>query len=330
MINLENIFVHGRFLYSENGLYLFNTASGIEFNFSGKNVFIKMDVVSNQQNEAWFKAIIDDNYDSPIDLKVGKEKEFTVFNSTSNEIHNLKILKTSEAIESFVIIEDLKLTGTYLEKPKYEKEIFVFGDSTVSAFGNLGLLGAEKTLFDTDGLNGFAYLTAKAFNASMNSLNASGWGLSFSPWTTPKRRPLLKIYQNLAPFEERLFEYNNHNPFAVIISLGTNDSFYFGLGEDIKPKEELIKEFMNDYHLFLTKLKNIFPTSPIFMVYGLMKEKHNYDVMHNIYLNNKDEFNLYECKLEGDGMGVSAHPSIESHKKNSEILIKMIKETIGE
>lgn len=330
MIDLENIFVHGRFFNSENGLYLFNTASGIEFNFTGKNVFIKMGVVSNQQSEAWVKAIIDNDYDSSVDLKVGMNQEFTIFKSDDNEIHNIKILKASEAIESFVIIKDLKLTGTYLEKPKYEKEIFVFGDSTVSAFGNLGTVTSVKTLFDTDGLNGFAYLTAKAFNASLNSLNASGWGLCFSPWTTPKRRPLLAIYNHLAPFEDRLFDFKNHNPLAIIISLGTNDSFYFSLGEDKKPKEELIEEFMNDYHVFLTKLKNIFPNSPIFMVYGLMREQHNYDVIHNIYLNNKDEFNLYECKLEGDGLGVSGHPSIQSHKKNSEVLIKMIKETIGE
>lgn len=330
MIDLENIFVHGRFFNSENGLYLFNTASGIEFNFTGKNVFIKMDVISNQQSEAWVKAIIDNDYDSSVDLKVGMNQEFTIFKSDDNEIHNIKILKASEAIESFVIIKDLKLTGTYLEKPKYEKEIFAFGDSTVSAFGNLGTVTSVKTLFDTDGLNGFAYLTAKAFNASLNSLNASGWGLCFSPWTTPKRRPLLGIYDKLGPFEDKIFSFNNHNPLAIIISLGTNDSFYFSLGEDKKPKEELIEEFMNDYHVFLTKLKNIFPNSPIFMVYGLMREQHNYDVMHNIYLNNKDEFNLYECKLEGDGLGVSGHPSIQSHKKNSEVLIKMIKETIGE
>ena len=330
MIVFPNLFIHGRYSY-DGVIHIYNTASGIEFNASAFFIKVKMKAVANQKELAWCRFIIDDDYKSALDIKIDdKEKEYVLFSSSIKKNHNFKLLKVSEAIESYVDIMDILVNGDFCEKPSYDKTFLIYGDSTISAYGNLGKVGEEKTFFDTDGLNGYAFLTCKAFNATMNSVNGSGWGLSFSPWTTPKRRPLLALYDKVAPLSSLSYDMKNLNPSLVIISLGTNDSYYFIEGETGKTKDELIKEFKDDYFKLLSNIKRDFSNVPIIMVYGVMKERHNYKVMKEIYLDNKDKFNLYEALIEGDGLGISAHPSKDSHHHISEVLIEKIKEIIGE
>ena len=325
MINTNYLFLHGRVI-NDDILHIYNTASGIEFNACANFIKVIMKTISNQQSEAWMKVIIDNDYDHALDLKVDtNEKEFVLFSSSKKEYHNIKLLKASEAIESYVDIIDIIIDGEYLDKPVYDKTFLVFGDSTVSAYGNLGSVSDVKTLFDTDGLQGYAFLTSLAFKASMNSVNGSGWGVSFSPWTTPKRRPLLKLYDKVAPLSSLSYDTKIINPSLVIISLGTNDSYYIIEGEDGKTKEELQEEFKKDYLSLLELIKRDYGMVPIIMVYGVMRERHNYELMHELYLENKDNFNLYEACIEGDGMGVSGHPSAKSHREISTKLIELIK-----
>lgn len=327
MIKIDKLFIHGRYSF-DNVLHIYNTASGIEFNAVVKKITIAFRVIPNQQPNAWLRAIIDNK--TFIEIKTKEETFSQVLSFDKEEVHNIKILKVSEAIESYVDIDDIDLDGYYLDKPKYDKTFLVLGDSTVSAYGLLGKNGEDKTLFDTDGLKGFAYLTSKAFDASMNSLNGSGWGLCFSPWTTPQRRPLLGIYDRVAPLSLTFYDVKQINPKVIIISLGTNDSYYFTLNSESKTKEELINEFKNDFHKLLVRLKEDFGSIPIFMVYGAMREAHNYAVMHDIFLENKKQFNIHEVKLEGDGNGVSGHPSLSSHESMSKVLIAKIKGVINE
>ena len=326
MIDISNLYIHGRYI-NEDVLHIYNTASGIEFNAAAYFISIKMKAVANQQEKAWMRVIIDNDYDNTIDLKIGtKEEEHQIYQNKTKKAHNFKILKVSEAIESYVDIISLDVDGSFLSKPTYDKTFLIYGDSTVSAYGNLGKLNEVKTLFDTDGLQGYCFLTCKEFNASMNSVNGSGWGISFSPWTTPKRRPLLALYDKVAPLSSLSYDMKNLNPTLAIISLGTNDSYYFIEGEINKTKDDLIKEFKDSYHKLLSNIKRDFNDIPIIMVYGVMKERHNYDVMREVYQENKDEFNLFLAFLEGDGMGISAHPSRASHKEISIQLINIIKE----
>ena len=326
MIKLDNLYIHGRYSY-DGVLHIYNTASGIEFNVFGKKVSVVLHVISNQQDKAWMRVIIDGK--DSLDIKTEEEVcEYVIFSSSIEEEHNIKLLKVSEAIESYVDIVSLDIDGKLKDKPKYDKTFLIIGDSTVSSYGNLGKNGENKTLFDTDGLKGFAYLTCLAFNASMNSLNGSGWGLSFSPWTTPMRRPLLSLYDKVAPLSDVLYDVSSINPKAIIISLGTNDSYYFINNSDKKTKNELIDEFKGDYHKLLTKLKDNYNGVPVFMVYGAMREEHNYQVMHEVFLENEKEFNIYEVKLNGDQGGISGHPSLLSHKEMSKVLISKINEVL--
>ena len=330
MIDLSNIFVHGRYLF-DDFLHIYNTASGIEFNASTKKVLARMKTISNQKSEAWMRLIIDNDFNNPVDIKISeKEEDYLIYQSEVETFHNFKLLKASEAIESYVDILNIEIDGCYLDKPKYDKTFLVYGDSTVSGYGNLGSVNDIKTLFDTDGLNGYAYLTAKHFNATMNSVNGSGWGLVFSPWTTPKRRPLLNLFSKVAPLSDLEYDLSLVNPTICIISLGTNDSYYIIEGEEGKTRRDLEIEFKDSYHKLLNQIKSKFGDIPIVMVYGVMKERHNYELMKEVYLDNKDSFNLYEALIEGDGMGVSAHPSITSHKEISTKLIKIIEEILNE
>ena len=330
MIDLNNIYIHGRYYY-DGKLYLYNTASGIEFNFKGKKVTLSAKAEIGQTDKCWLRAIIDNDEENAIELKFGAQnQEICLFSSKNEEKHNIKVLKVSEAIESHICIDNLGVEGIFLDKPVYENTFLVFGDSTVSAFGNLGSVDDEKVLYDTDGLKGFAHLAARAFNASMNSLNGSGWGLEFSLWTTPKHSPLLYFYDKMAPLVDIKYDLKVIKPKLVIISLGTNDSYYCLEPEIGENSASLYLEFKNAYHQLLTNIKRDFDDIPIIMIYGIMKEKHNYELMHEVFLENKDKFNLYEALIEGDGKGVSNHPSKDSHQEIANKLITMIKGIINE
>ena len=332
MIDLEKVFIHGRYYYNDNKLYLYNTATGIEFNFRGKMASLSLQAKNGQSCQAWMRVIIDNDDKNARELKFGAQNaEFMLFQAKNEEIHNIKVLKVSEAIESHVIINDLVIDGIFLDKPVYQNDLLVIGDSTVSAFGNLGKCDDEKTLFDTDGLQGFAYLVAKHFNLSPNILSGSGWGLTFSPWTTPNRRPMLKYIDKVAVIEEIPYDLTKINPKVILISLGCNDSHYYTYtGEAGKTNSELLEEFQNDYHKLLTMLNKLYPNVPIIMIYGVMREAHNYKPMHDLFLKEKDSFNLYEALLEGDISGVSTHPTKFSHIEIADKLIKMIEGIINE
>lgn len=329
----NNILIHGRFHYDkyhndiyhcDNGLYLYNTASGIEFNVKGKCVSIDASVIPGQLEEVWVRAIINNNYDNPIDFVFKGNRKLNIGLNENNN-YNIKLLKVSEAIESHLVINGIDIDGEFLDKPKMGKEIIVIGDSTVSAYGNLGKPDDNKTLTDTDGLLGFAYLTCKGLNASMNSLNGSGWGLCFSPWTTPFRISLYSYYDKVAPFSKYDYDLKKIDPLCILISLGTNDSYYY---EDDLSKDSLNLEFKNKYFDLIDRFNKDFPNKPIIMIYGLMREKHNYDLMHEIYLEAKDKYNIYEFYYEGDGMGVSSHPSSKCDKEISDKLVSFIKEIL--
>ena len=332
MIDLNKIYIHGRYYYNDNKLYLYNTASGIEFNFRGKMASLSLQAKIGQSSQAWMRVIIDNNDKNARELKFGAQNvKFKLFHAENEEIHNIKVLKVSEAIESHVIINDLVIDGVFLDKPFYQNDLLVIGDSTVSAFGNLGKCDDEKTLFDTDGLQGFAYLVAKHFNLSPNILSGSGWGLTFSPWTTPMRRPMLKYIDKVAVIEEIPYDLKKVNPKVILISLGCNDSHYYTYtGEDGKTNSELVDEFQNDYHKLLTMLNELYPNIPIIMIHGVMREVHNYKPMHDLFLKEKDSFNLYEAFIEGDISGVSTHPTKFSHIEIANKLIKMIEGIINE
>ena len=329
MIDLNNIFIHGRYI-CDDVLHIYNTLSGVEFNACACFISIRMKTIPNQESQSWMKVVIDNDYDNAQDIKVSSTlEEFTIYHGPK-EAHNYKILKASEAIESYLDIVDITVTGEFLDKPKYDKTFLVYGDSTVSSYGNLGGVNDQKTLFDTDGLKGFVFYLAKAFNATVNSVNGSGWGVCFSPWTTPMRRPLLNLFDKVAPLSEVKFDLSKVKPNLAIISLGTNDSYYIINGENGKTKEELIDEFKLYYHRLLESIKKEFNDIPIIMVYGVMRERHNYQTMHEIYLENKDSFNLYEACFEGDGKGVGMHPSYLGHKDVSDKLIELIKVILSE
>ena len=242
----------------------------------------------------------------------------------------VKVFKVSEAIESHVCINDLKIDGVFLDRPVYDYNLLVIGDSTVSAYGNLGSIDDEHMLDDTDGLHSFASITARMLELSPNILSGSGWGLAFSPWTEPKRASIVSFYDKVAVKTGIDYDMKQIKPKLAIISLGTNDSYYIAEGEDGRTKTDLISEFKLKYHDLLGKIKNDFGDIPILMLYGLMKERHNYDLMHQVYLDNKDYYNLYEVLLEGDGKGISAHPSASSHRDIACKLVKLIKEIDSE
>lgn len=328
MINFDKLYFHGRFKIDNDLIYFYNTASGIEFNFTGKKIIIIMKANEGQKSKVWMKAIIDDDYDNSYDLVPSLEfSKFSIELKDNN--HNVKILKASEAIESTVVVSDLMIDGKYLDKPVYDKTFLVIGDSTVAAYGNLGKLTDEKTLMDTDGLSSFAYLAARYFKASLNALTASGWGVVFSPWTTPNRISIVSYIDKMAPFSTDFYDLKKVNPNVIIISLGTNDYEYYILSQSKDEKDKLINELSLHYHKMLDMLNNYYKDVPIFMVYGVMGEEGNYEVMKKIYEENKDKYNLHLSFLLGDRSGVSYHPTKASHLEMSQTLINELKKVLS-
>ena len=134
----------------------------------------------------------------------------------------------------------------------------------------------------------------------------------------------------MAPIVDVKYDMKQVNPTIVLISLGTNDASYYTNPEAGEDTPSLIEEFMAGYKKLLANVKRDYPNVPIVMIYGVMKEYVNYQTMHEIYLECKENYNLYEALIEGDNQGVSTHPSLASHKEIASKLIKIVKEIINE
>lgn len=345
----DKVKILGRTKKVDNMLYFNYTCSGIEFEFTGNKLSVVL-CTSNYFNEddkkAWVGIFINDE-EIPCKrfMLEDAECEYTIYESTKTESVKIKILKLSECAFEKCAIKAILTDSTGIIKALKEKKrkIEFIGDSITCGYGCEGKLDVDTfTTAHERAYETFASRTARYFDADYNCISWSGIGIISSYTDTGDINnellmPTLYKYTD-ADMDKRLnclekdfeiWDNNKFKPDLIVVNLGTND---FSYTKDIKAKQ---KEFEKYYYDFISQVRKSNRDSQILCTLGVMGDE-LYEFINNAVNDFKREFSdskihamRFEKQKEEDGIGTDCHPSLKTHEKMADQLIKKIKDILG-
>ena len=323
----------GRYSIEPNEVYFDYTLSGIEFEFVGSKCDVSFcsDFLSDEDKHAVIGVFLNDSEEESIRLSISKETcEYTVYESTKEEMVKIRLVKLSDAKQGTVGITQLRLYGKepQIKKTQDKDMLFQFiGDSITCGMGNETSFGEPFTTIKENGNMSYGAITARNFQADVEFISYSGVGLI---WGTSKDTPpMTEMYQYCGYTRGNRIPqlYNTERePDIICVNLGTNDSKY------IENEEEKI-QFIETYVEFLKDLRREHPKALLVICYGTMRLewkdmiKECYTRYTEITKDSNCEYLLFGEDLKvGDGCG--GHPTVETHKNMAIALSELLEKRL--
>ena len=334
----------------EKGLRLCWSASGIEFTTSAKEIVIEMEGESKGREEDAFFAVFVNGERMQYKVQVfpGK-KECVLYPESSEEEVSIRLLKLTEEQYGKVWISGIRLDGRVWISPasfsdtveengeqeestvlsgdaKQKSHLLFIGDSITAGYGVDGVNGESAFCTEEEDVSkAYAYKMAEKLGAEKTIVCFSGNGV-LSRWIPAEElQPLTEqILPEIFPYEEvkRSIALTKQNgecaPDYIVINLGTNDASYT---RRISEREEA---FVEKYRAFVKRLQEVFPDSPILLLYGVM-EQTLMERVKEVAEQCKVEFLPLPLQSPEDGMGAAEHPSEGTQEKMAERLLSFLK-----
>lgn len=347
---LSNISFFGRTVADEQtGAVFFNwTGSGFEVRFRGKRLDVYLRAIETVFPPEgilwpWISVFVDDMETPASEIAIDRtEQRVTLFSSDVSEEHNIKVIKRTENDKGKAGVTGFDFDGELLppkaRESRYRLEFI--GDSITCGFGNEAK--RRDDLFVTkeeNGLLAYSAIAAKLLGAEYNSICVSGIPLC-RPLDPQFRLPVpgfpdLRVKQRAMEdcyeYTDRLYEeahgrdigftawdFNRFKPDAIIINLGTNDSYRIKAAQD-KAGEE--RHFGSRYKDFIYKVRKLNGIKPVICcTLGAM----DYYLFDNIlraveqYKRETRDDRIFCYKFGGifppdEGFGAQDHPSAATH-----------------
>ena len=318
MLDLSKLHINGRYLFKDEQLYLYNGGSSLSFKMDGDRFTIYLEHIPAP---GYFYIIVDRDYSNKIKVL----NESGVYNHSFKErgIHYIDIVKANEANDNALVIKDMIIHGQLLSyEHKYYKKVRVYGDSTVAGFGILEHEGCAS-IHRSDSVRDFIYQGLYELDMEMDIFSASGWGLTFSSYTTPKNIGIIDYIDKVKVNSN--IDYEDHfKEDVLIISLGCNDNSY--IAEDKSLRDTRINYFKRQYQNLIDHEIRNNSNLKILMIYGTLKEENAYYLYEETYEYLKPLYkNLYIHKFNGDNTAISNHAYVKAHERMSQELKDVLK-----
>ena len=348
-LTAENAKQVGRtYLDDEGTLWCALSGSGVEFEFTGKNldIIIESDKVTSTGPRDHYSrlAILVDGERVVDDMLNDGIKKYSPIQGDTEVTKTVQIIKLSETAMSCFGILPINLEEGATIKPTASKphKIEFIGDSITCGYG----------VDDEDPTHGFAtstedvtrayaYKTAQNLGADYSMFSISGWGI-ISGWTgNGEQHPeqQIPLYYEKQAFSYGGFDdveaqsldwdFSRYQPELVVINLGTNDDSYCKSDEDTRAA------YVAGYVEFLKTVRKNNPDARILCTLGIMGdnlypcvEKAVSDYSAETGDANISAFHLEPQKPE-DGLVADYHPTETTHTKAAEALTAEIKRVMG-
>ncbi|MDR2201198.1 MAG: GDSL-type esterase/lipase family protein [Clostridiales bacterium] len=340
--------MHGRHYESGSGsaVWFNQTASGFEINFRGISLSAEFTAdwkTTELSIQPQLQIFVDDENDAPsatrLELAVKGKRTYTIVDGLTYGDHNIKIFKKSESVlygtaYSRIALHAISCKGEIVSSSNRKPlKIEVFGDSVTCGYG----MSARpfETEFSTrteEGLQTYAYLTARALDADLQIMAASGWGINvgLGPNTS------VPTWFNYADINcTALWDHTKFRPDIIIINLGANDAAYIR-GDAAGPvskteSDRRLNEYIMRYGVFLETLQDVYGEGlKILCCYGVMSETEIYAPIDEMVerLNTQGLINIHSLKLSegvGNGKALHGHPTYQTNIESVEILVNYIR-----
>lgn len=266
----------GRYEDTANGVTFDWTGSSIEF-----NAFCEGDITLEINHRilgytVYLVPIIDGErsyeFQDMIKVNGGTGKTITIAKDLPRGFHNIKLVRNTEVMSSFIDINAIVLNGTLLKAPKdNDLMIEVIGDSI-----SCGLAGRNWTYnnmpvsYYGQASETYAYLTAQNLNADIRMVASSG--KSTLVYDSVESLPALVYdYQNKWKSYrdgEAVFKPYNHS------NQRDADVIFLALGQNDVRKESNVEPLKNGLKEFANHLRDIHgEDTKIVFIYGMMNDE---------------------------------------------------------
>lgn len=309
----------GRVYATGKTAYFAWTASGLEFRINGTDAEIRIKPIGASEAPL-LKVFIDGAFEDT--LKIETDQFYTVCENLPDGEHSIKIVKQNDASQGAVMLTELRIKGSIMDKPADSKRRIEFiGDSITVGMGNLGRTDIDGgKAANQDGMRTYAALTALSLNAEFSVIARSGCGVVRDASGYPDIIFDKMYYDYGSRFILHQWDFSVNIPDVVVINLGTNDYFGGVSGEEIEAGVRVLIE----------KIRENYPDAHIIWAYGLM----TYGLWGNIQaaITELGDPRISFCSLpeqNADTVGAAGHPGLKAHNAAAQVLTAHIKAVMG-
>lgn len=350
--------VHGRTIYDEERKALFCnwTCSGLTLKFKGKELKVKIQVMSDQvpgmpnmptPPADWpcIGAVINDELIYRHECR-NEEDTLTLYQNDEEKEVELRIVKISENARGKLGIVEVITDGEFLKYEDNKPLMEIIGDSITCGFGN----EAENNAFEfktseENGWNSYAAQAARQLGYEFNMICESGIAAA------KPEHPLFpmhamediykytdELYNSKMNQEKQLWDFNKNHNDIVVVNLGTNDSNPIRFYRDFNEIEQMEKWFHVRYKEFIKQLRELNgPDTYICCTLGSMDYylyHHIRDIVNELKEETKDDklccFEYIPINVMFEGYGAAGHPSMKTHNRMAKELVNYINKYILE
>lgn len=349
-ISIDELTWFGRTFDYQNARFFDYSASGFSFKMHGKKAeaTILSDPEHFDEHTKGVLGIFVIHPDGATSLTkavlLEKQNKITLYESSSDETVQIKVMRFSEAVYGYSGLSNLELDGQLLKsahKATPSLKLEFIGDSITCGYGIEGVF--EKDVFDTRQERpdlAYAYLTAQKLGAEYHLVSRSGIGL-ISCYTDPQTVQLPNtvepLMSQLWPYTDRflatrlglepeIWDESKFSPDIVILHLGTNDASW------VRGLEDRRLSFVNLYKQMLEAIHRRSPKAKIVGCLGAMGQDlcasaaQAFEEFKKDFPTVQTKFVKFPVQDEAnDGVGTDWHPSAKTHQKVAEQLAKELK-----
>lgn len=327
---LQKVFVcQGRRYVQSGRLFLNASGASIKGAFRGSTLEITLRGDPAEKGRNTYIRLTLDGRSRRIRLPL---KEKTVALSAPSGEHSFEIVKLSESQSNALSISSIVTDGDFLPlKEEKPLKIEFVGDSITTGYGVRAKNADEEyTTATQDVLLSYAGLTARALNAEMQIVAASGWGMYKSKYASqalPDYYFNIDLTRNTEPWDFSLFRPN-----IIVVALGTNDFSYLGDLEEAKRTREyaaLKKKSVAFLRALLTQ------GVPVIWIYGFSGSDNQKDLpaLVSEVWREIDSPALYTLQVK-DAHGLNdvsaGHPGKRTHRFAAKLLTRLIRTLLSD
>jgi len=320
------------------------TGTGFTVTFFGTSLSISIDAsnTSSSSRRPYFTMSLDEQVapEGTVFYLTKAPTDLTLVEGLEEGIHTVTFLKRSEPTDSETAITNIETDGFFLSPTEASNMKFlIIGGSGISGHGNLGTAGQARTTANSDSLQAFGYLTAKAFDGDFQFVSASGWGLVWG-YNSSNRNGTVSIRDafdkvGIGDNQELIdidYDPTLYVPDYIIVNIGGNDfdSYISHLeGADLISAKAIFRAAVTE---FCSTLHELYPNAYILWTHtgsqngteasaaiGDLDPKHRYTRV----------FEIKQVGEDGDPVGADGHAGLITHQKNADICVAIIQEIIA-